>query len=43
MKHHLSRLRAVLDRLENSWVVEALGVALLFGLLYLELLPGGRP
>ncbi len=43
MKHHIARLRAVLDRLENSWIVEALGVALLFGLLYLALLPGGRP
>ncbi len=43
MKRHISRLRAVYDRLENSWIVEALGVALLFGLLYLALLPGGRP
>jgi hypothetical protein len=43
MRHHLSRIRAVWDRLENSWIVEALGVALLFGLLYLALLPGGQP
>ncbi len=43
MKRHLARLRAVHERLENSWIVEALGVALLFGLLYLALLPGGQP
>jgi|LakMenEpi03Aug12_release.lakeMendotaPanAssembly.Ray.scaffolds.fasta_scaffold3990267_2 hypothetical protein len=43
MTHHLSRLRAVCDRLENSLISDAIGVALLFGLLYLVLSFGCRP
>jgi hypothetical protein len=43
MKRHLARLRAVHERLEKSWTVDALGVAALFGLLYLALRFGGQP
>jgi hypothetical protein len=43
MKRHLSRIRAMVDRLEDSWIGHALSVALLFGLLYLMLSLGGRP
>jgi hypothetical protein len=43
MKRHLARLRAVHERLENSWTTDALGVAALFGLLYLALRFGGQP
>jgi hypothetical protein len=42
MKRHLARIRAVHDRLENSRLGDALGVVLLFGLLYLGLWFGGR-
>jgi hypothetical protein len=42
MKRHLARIRAVHDRLENSRLGAALGVVLLFGLLYLGLWFGGR-
>lgn len=42
MKRQLARIRAVHDRLENSLLGAALGVALLFGLLYLALWAGGR-
>ena len=34
MKHHLALIRAVHDRLENSRLGDALGVVLLFGLLF---------
>lgn len=42
MKRHLARLRAVHDRLENSLLGDALGVVVLFGLLFLALWAGGR-
>jgi hypothetical protein len=43
MKRHLARIRAVLDRLEDGPVGDALGVALLFAVLWLVLLIGEHP
>lgn len=43
MTHHLSRLRAVCDRLENSLISDAIGVALLFGILFVMLSIGCQP
>ncbi len=43
MTHHLSRLRAVCDRLKDGWLVPACSVALLFGSLFVMLSIGGQP
>ena len=42
LRFSLARIRAVHDRLENSLLGDALGVVLLFGLLFLALWAGGR-
>jgi hypothetical protein len=42
LRRLLARIRAVHDRLENSLLGDALGVVLLFGLLFLALWAGGR-
>jgi hypothetical protein len=43
MSASLSLLRAAWGRLENSWISDAIGVALLFGILFVMLSIGGRP